>query len=195
MITTVIFDLSEVLLSGAAGSEKLLEKRLSRKITDSELLISEIDRLFTGEISEDIYWQLVIEHNSWDITISELKKAIRQNFREIKGTRKIIEGLKQKGYKLGLLSNHAKEWIIYCETNYKYQGLFHEVVYSYQAGFSKPHPNIFLFILKKLKVKPEECLFIDDHIKNIESARRLGFNTIHFISPEDLKRKLKELKI
>lgn len=194
MITTIIFDLSEVYLYGLKGSTKHLGKK-DNKLADSTILIEELDQLFLGKISEEIYWQIVIKKNSWNFSIDELKKAVRKNFQEIKGTRKIIERLRQNNYKLALLSNHAKEWVEYCEIAYKYHGLFHTVVYSYNAGFSKPNPNIFLFILKKLDVKPEECLFIDDHIKNIQAAQELGFNTIHFTSSKNLKKELKLLKI
>lgn len=196
MITTIIFDLSDVYLHGVAGSGKHLQKRLGTKITDLNILLFELDQLFLGEISEDIYWQAVIKRNNWkNASIEELKDAVRKNFKEIKGTRKIIEKLKQNGYKLGLLSNHAKEWVEYCELTYNYHKLFHTIVYSYEVGFSKPNSDIFLAILRLLKVKPEECLFIDDYIKNIETAKEIGFNTIHFKSAPDLKKKLKELKI
>lgn len=193
MITTIIFDLSEVYLQGLKGTEKHIQSKI--KISNSDLLVYELHQLFLGEVTEDEYWSLIKKRHSWDISVTELKNAVRKNFQEIKGTRKIIEGLKENGYKLGLLSNHAKEWIEYCEITYKYHLLFHKVVYSYEAGFSKPSPNIFLLILKKLKAKPEECLFIDDHIKNIQAAQELGFNTIHFTSPKDLKKELRLLKI
>lgn len=195
MITTIIFDLSEVLLYGAAGIDKHLNKKVGHKITDSDFLISELDQLFLGKISEETYWQIVIEKNSMNFSIDELKKAVRKNFQEIKGTRKIIEKLKQNGYKLALLSNHAKEWIEYCEITYNYRELFHSVLYSYEAKLSKPNKEIFMLILKRLKAKAEECLFIDDYIKNIQAAQELGFNTIHFTSSKDLKKELNLLKI
>lgn len=195
MITTIIFDLSEVLLTGAKGSWKSLQKQITSEVSDENLLIDELDHLFLGRITEQKYWEVVIERNSWQVSVNQLKDVVRNNFQEIKGVRKVIQELKEKGYKLGLLSNHAEEWIIFCETNYKYHDLFDEVVYSYQAKLSKPNPNIFLLILKKLNVKPEECLFIDDYIKNIEAAQQLGFNTIHFTSINNLKQELKFLKI
>lgn len=123
-----------------------------------------------------------------------MKNAVRKNFKEINGTRKIIEKLKQKGFRLGLLSNNAKEWVEYCEINYKYHKLFDAVLYSCEVGISKPNKDIFKLILKKLKVKPQETLYIDDYIKNINSAKKLGINAIHFITPSDLKKKLREFK-
>lgn len=195
MITTIIFDLSDVYLHGIAGSGKYLQSKIGTNVSDNHLLIDELDRLFLGEISEEKYWRIVIRKNSWNIPIDDLQKAARKNFQEIKGTREIIERLRQNGYKLGLLSNNVKEWVEYCEIKYKYHQLFHEVLYSYQAQLSKPNKDIFLAILKRLKVKPEQCLFIDDYIKNIETAKQLSIETIHFTSAIDLKKKLREFKI
>lgn len=191
MITTIIFDLSDVYLRGVSGTGQYLKQ----KITDSQLLTFELDQLFLGEISEDEFWKKMIKRHSWNIPVKDLKIAVRKNFQEIKGVRDIIEKLKKKGYKFGLLSNHAKEWIQYCEITYKYHHLFDTILYSFEAKLSKPDKEIFKLILKKLDVKAEECLYIDDYIKNIETAKKLNIKTIHFTSVEDLKEKLKKLQI
>lgn len=87
-------------------------------------------------------------------------------------------------------SAHVKEWVEYCELTYDYHKLFDKIVYSYEVGVSKPNKDIFLSLLKKLKVKPEQCLYIDDYIKNIDAAKELGMETIQFISARDLKKQL-----
>ncbi len=193
MITTIIFDLSSVYLEGIVGSHKYFEKEIETLVSDEYFYNEDFNKFMLGQLTEDKYWKSVIKENSWDISIDQLKNAARKNFTEIKGTREIIESLYHKGYKLGLLSNHAKEWIEYCELTYDYHKLFHKIVYSYEVGVSKPNKDIFLSLLKKLKVKPQECLFIDDYVKNIETAKKLGMTTIQFISSADLKKRLKEV--
>jgi len=37
---------------------------------------------------------------------------------------------------------------------------------------------------------PSEYVFIDDKIENVEGARKLGINAIHFVSPAQLKQEL-----
>jgi len=61
------------------------------------------------------------------------------------------------------------------------------------VGFSKPNKEIFLLVLKKLQVKPQECLFIDDYKNNILAAESLGMKAIQFISSTDLKKKLRRV--
>ncbi len=195
MITTIIFDLSNVYLEGILGSHKYFEKELSATVSEEYFYNEYYEKFVTGQISEDNYWKSVIKENSWDIPVDQLKNAARKNFTEIKGTREIIEKLKKEDYTLILLSNHGKEWVEYCEKKYSYHKLFKHVVYSFQVGLTKPNKEIFLLVLKKLQLKPQECLFIDDYIKNIEVAERLDFKTILFTSALDLTRKLKELKI
>ena len=129
------------------------------------------------------------------ISCGSIKKAIRNNFAEIKWTREIIEELKNKGYKMGLLSVHAKEWVEYLEKKFDYHKLFHSTMYSFDIGILKPDKRSYLLIMEKLKSKPEECLFIDDSEKNIIAAEELGINVVHFKNPEQLKKELEKLNL
>lgn len=190
-ITTIIFDLSNVYLEGILGSHKYFEKKLGISVSDEYFYNKDFKKFMLGQITEDEYWRSVIKENSWDISINELKNAARKNFTEIKGTREVIERLKKEGYTLILLSNNAREWAEYCEKKYSYHKLFKHVLYSYQAGFSKPSKEIFDLLIKKLHLKPQECLFIDDYKKNILTAESLGMQAIQFISSADLKKRLK----
>jgi putative hydrolase of the HAD superfamily len=140
----------------------------------------ELEKLFHGQITEDEYWQQVSKNNKWKIDINILKKAIRDNFQEVEGIRTIIEKLKQRGYNLGLLSVHAKEWVDYCNHRYGYHKLFDSILYSFEVGLSKPNKKVYELILNKLKARPEECLFIDDKESNLVTARELGIRSIQF---------------
>ena len=44
-------------------------------------------------------------------------------------------------------------------------------------------------------MKPEESLFIDDNKRNIEAAKALDIQSIHFSSPQQLKKELKKLNV
>lgn len=190
MIKAVVFDLSEVLLHGLLGTEKYLHEKYGLKIAKNDWVINEFEKLFHGEITEEQYFQALIKKYSWNITIQQLKKAIRENFKEIKGTRRIIEELKHNGYRLGLLSVHAKEWVKYCEEKYGYHKLFDSVLYSFEVSVSKPNRIAYDFILAKLKIKPLECVFIDDKVRNIQAAAELGIKTIQFINHIKLRKDL-----
>ncbi len=56
---------------------------------------------------------------------------------------------------------------------------FDQMYLSHRVGKRKPNEDIFLQILKENKLKPEETVFIDDSIQHIETAKKLGIQTIH----------------
>lgn len=193
MIKTIIFDLSDVYLKGIFGSHIYLEKKLVMPVSNEYFYNEEFNKFMLGQITEDKYWKVVIEKNSWNISVDELKIEIRKNFTEIKGTREIIENLKKMGYVLVLLSNHGKEWVEYCENRYSYHKLFNHVAYSYQMGLSKPNKEIFRQLITELRLKPEECLFIDDNKNNVLAAQSLRMETIQFTSATDLRKRLEKI--
>ena len=197
MITTVIFDLGEVYLNGIKGIERHLENILGIPVNEIYPKINgkELRDLFLGKITENLFWKKVIKRNGWKITAKDLKIAIRKNFSEVEGTREIIEKLKNLGYKLGLLSVHAKEWIDHLEKLYDFHKLFDSKVYSFEIKIGKPDERAYLAILKKLKAKPQECLFIDDHERNIVVAEKLKINSILFKNPNQLKKDLLKFNI
>jgi len=90
---------------------------------------------------------------------------------------KIIKKLKQR-YKIALLSNNSKE---YCEEYLfkpKLDKLFDIMVISYLVGYRKPNPKIYQILIKKLNLKPEEILFIDDDPTKLPSAEAQGIKTL-----------------
>lgn len=192
MITTIIFDLADVYLKGILGIEHYLEPILGIKAKEIYPMIlgEELESLFRGEITEEEYWKKIIKKNNWNIDVKLFKKAIRNNFREIRGTREIIEKLREKGFKLGLLSVHAKEWIDYCNKKFDYHKLFYSILYSFEVGIRKPDKRIYELILERLKAKPNECVFIDDQERNLVPARELGMKTVCFEDSEQLKKEL-----
>ncbi|MFH0859205.1 MAG: HAD-IA family hydrolase [Patescibacteria group bacterium] len=195
MIKTIIFDLSEVYLQGLMGVDKYISKKIGVLINHENLTVPELDQLFRGKISEIEYWKALITKYGWNLGVSDLQMIVRSNFKEIKGTRSIIEQIRKTDYQLGLLSDHAKEWIEYCEKKFQYHKLFHSVVYSFEKGVCKSERKSYEIILEKLNAIPEKSLFIDDNQDNLITASRLGIKIIKFESARDLKEKLKKLDI
>lgn len=201
--TSIIFDISEVLLTGikdtgiALAEKHQLTNDLNHTVgwtaIRTPLLIPLAEELFYGNIDEDEYIAAVLKAYPQLGTAVWLKQHIRDNFREVEGTRKIIIKLRQLGYRLALLSVHAKEWVDYCEEKFNFHGLFDVHIYSFNTKVSKPHPASFQAALYQLRSKPEECLFIDDSTINVEAARALGIPSVVFITATDLEVELKKL--
>lgn len=55
---------------------------------------------------------------------------------------------------------------------------FDVYVNSAEVGLAKPDPAIYRLTLDRLGVRPEQAIFIDDHVRNTDAARMLGMHTI-----------------
>ncbi len=111
------------------------------------------------------------------------------------GTVEIMKQLKKAGYSLYGLSNWSAETFPIAREKYDFFALLDEIVISGEVGTIKPEPEIFEILLRKIGRPSNECLFIDDAIANIEQARKMGFATIHFQSPEQLDSELHKLQL
>jgi len=54
------------------------------------------------------------------------------------------------------------------------------IVYSHEVGMSKPDPRIYKLSCARLKVRPEEMIFLDDMEPNIAAARAVGIHGVHY---------------
>ena len=85
----------------------------------------------------------------------------------------IIKELKEKDYKIYLLSNINSHTYNHIKDN-KLFNLVDGYVFSYIEHQVKPYVGIYNTLLERYKLIPQECLFIDDNIKNIKTANELG---------------------
>ncbi len=111
------------------------------------------------------------------------------------GTVDILKELKQAGYPVYGLSNWSAETFPHARQRHDFFNLLDDMVISGEVGHVKPQPEIFQILLDRIGRPADECLFIDDSLANIEQAQKMGFATIHFQSPDQLRAHLVELKI
>lgn len=192
MITTIIFDLSEVLIAGLIGIEKELAPLVNlpeREFLES-LWTESFWLLMKGKITEDEYLDDVFENNSWKADKNVFKEIIRKNFHnEVEGMFELVEKLNKK-FKLILLSDHAEEWIKYIDKIHPFLNLFDKKYFSFQSGEIKREERAFKLLLDENNLSVSECLFIDDSPTNIGTAQSLGLNVIQFQNVELLKEEL-----
>ncbi len=113
----------------------------------------------------------------------------------IDGTVQILEKLKQLGYPLYGLSNWSSETFPLVREKFNFFDLFDDIVLSGEVKLIKPDPKIFHLLLKKIGRQAQECIFIDDSQPNTKVAEGIGFKTIQFTSPEQLKEELSRMNI
>jgi putative hydrolase of the HAD superfamily len=98
------------------------------------------------------------------------------------------------GHKVGLISN-AWSGLRTFITAQEFADVFDEMIISAEVGLMKPDPRIYLTALEKLGARPEESVFLDDVLVNVEAARAVGMLAIQFTQPEKSLEELKQLLI
>jgi 2-haloacid dehalogenase len=109
---------------------------------------------------------------------------------QIQGTVDIMAELRKVGYPLYALSNWSSEMFNRIRGQFEFLDWFDDMVISSEVKMVKPHREIFDLLLSRIQGRAEDCLFIDDHAVNTDAAEALGFQTILFKSPEQLKKEL-----
>ena len=193
MIKNIVFDLGGVLIdwrpceylveSFPEDVAKVLERKIFRhedwkKMDRGTLPESELWKKKRGELSE------YREH------IEKLERKVPELLKPIEENVKVLPVLKEKGFRLYVLSNYGKTYFEMVRRKHRFFDLFDGMVISSHVGFIKPEKEIYLELIKRYKITPEESLFIDDTEENVKVAKELGFSAIHLAEPSRLKERL-----
>jgi len=104
-----------------------------------------------------------------------------------------IAELKKQGYKIGMISNIATNWIRESLLTPAEQELFDEMIFSYEVGLAKPDPRIFILACERLRVSTHEAVMIDDVPSYCEAARAEGLSAIVFTDLPRMKSELEQI--
>ncbi len=143
-----------------------------------------------GKITENTFWKNICSclNVAEPATDSLLSEAFSSVYSERGEVLSFVASLKNKGYKLALLSNTEMPMIdFFRKKNYDF---FDVTVFSCMEGIIKPDKKIYEIVLKRLGVKPHEAVFIDDKEENVVAAKVLGINTILFGTAKQFKKEL-----
>lgn len=126
---------------------------------------------------------------------AELIRAYHEHWIEsitgpIEGTVGLLRKLKETGRSVYGLSNWSAETFPIVRDEFDFLKLLDGVILSGEVKLIKPEPAIFELCLQMIGKPADECLFIDDSLANINIAKQMGFDTVHFESPEHLKEEL-----
>ena len=86
----------------------------------------------------------------------------------------------RKNYKLAIINNGTALTLPKFKNKYHIDSVFDLFISSAIEGFKKPDRRIYELTIHKLGFKPEECLFMDDSLVNINEAKKLGMSTIYW---------------
>lgn len=192
MIKNIIFDIGRVLLN-YEPHDYILSFGYTKEISEiifnivfNDIQWLELDR---GIISEEEHLNKLLIQNpnycdiikevfsNWDTMLKPMQKSVD-----------FYMSLKERGYKIYLLSNFSKLAYEKEESENEFLRLADGKIISYEVGTIKPEKKIYELLLSKYNLIPQECIFIDDKEENIIAAKNLGINGIQF---KDIKTTIK----
>jgi len=196
-ISTIIWDLGGVLVR---TEDPLPRQKLAAELG---LTVSELEKLAFGReidnqgqlgvIDYQTHWMKIIERLGRDQ--ADLDWIRSQFFAGDRVDYELVDYIRslRVQYKTGLLSNaflNLRELMI---SVWRIDDAFDRLVISAEIGMMKPDPKIYYHALNELEVKPEQAVFVDDQLANVEAAWKIGMRAIQFKNHGQAKRELEAL--
>lgn len=135
--------------------------------------------------------ELTAQYPEWTDAIALYRSQwIQMIGGEIKGMYEYLQQLKAQGFHLYGLTNWSTETLAEVINDYPVFRLFEGIVVSGEEHLLKPDPAIYECLLRRYRLQPAECLFIDDNPDNILGARQAGISALLFTDLPNLKEQL-----
>jgi len=199
MIKTIFFDLGNVItyvdhnkiFEGLAKySDK--DKKYIHDFFNRSIVRKRFDR---GKLNAKEFFTSYKKDLNLKLNFNEFKKIWCSCFIGLNKEMEILLKKLKENYKLILLSNTDEIHFLYAQKKYKILKIFDDYVLSYEIGYSKPNPMIFLKALKKAKTKPGQTLYIDDLYQFVLTAKAFGIKSVQYKTMEKLKKDLKSKNV
>jgi len=190
VIKAVLFDFDGTLLNRDESVKMFIEGQYDRLIklvghVPKDKYVARFIQLDNrGYVWKDkVYQQLVDEFNiatiTWETLLQDYISEFKNNCVPFPNLIVMLEELKSNHLVLGIISNGYGQFQM---DNIKALGInqyFDTILISEWEGMKKPDPKIFLRALEKLKISPNESIFMGDHPENdVKAAQHVGMKGI-----------------
>jgi putative hydrolase of the HAD superfamily len=187
-IENIVFDIGNVivrwdptLISARTFGETKSTPELVRSVFGNPLWL----QLNRGEISEEeagrAYCDLL------DLDPGHMERLffnVKDTQDLIPGTVELMARLSAAGYRIYALSDNVREIVLHLRQRYDFWRYFDGAVISAELGVLKPDARIFDHLLDTYGLKPEETIFLDDVLRNVEGARAVNMHSVQFIDAD-----------
>ena len=189
MIKVVIFDYGGVIKDGHNLKEDIpiiydiSKEEIKKAENKTEPIFTEFEK---GALDERKFWQKLsnalgksVPNNCIELS----RKIYDETFVFFPEMIDLIKELRMKGIMTVVLSNILNFQAEIIREKGGYEN-FDMTILSYEEKLNKPELDFYVLAVKRLKIKPEECIFIDDKEKNLPPAKNIGMKTILFENPK-----------
>jgi len=198
MHKAIIFDLGKVLVDfDFARGYRALEglcpypaMEIPRRIATTDL----VKRFETGLVEPHDFFEQFSQLLDLHLEYPRFCEIWSSVFTEMLMPENVLAGL-ARGYRLLLLSNTNAIHMDYIFEHYTFLNDFDAHVLSHEVGLLKPDAAIYRYTLEKYGLAAERTVFVDDLVTNVEGARRVGMQAIHFQDPDQACAELTKLGV
>jgi len=193
-ITTLFWDIGGVILTN--GWDRGSRKEAANVFhLDAEEFQDRHDLSFpafdSGQITLNEYLDRTLFYRQRSVTREEFIAFMFAQSKEYPETRAVLDKVASSGkYFVGAINNEPLELNQYRIEAFDLRRNFLVFFSSCYVRSRKPEELIFRVALDVTQRPPEQCLFIDDRLLNLDSPRRLGMNAIHYQNAEQLRSEL-----
>lgn len=195
MIRNVLFDLGGVLVDldvqrsldafrrllapDAEGAGSALSPVTAQGLLgghDSEL----IDRYQTGDISTGDFIHSILSvcrPGTTEAQVRETWFAMLLGIPEV--NKQLLRDILAAGYDIYVLSNINEMHVCWVHDTCPELRAARHLFFSNEMHLSKPDPRCYSQVIREAAIRPEETLYVDDLLPNIEEGRRHGFCCLH----------------
>lgn len=187
MIKNIILDVGGIFFD---DSKQNIEKLLNKNSDNIYKLAygKDFKKCLLGEITvEEHINNLKGEKEFNDISYILKKENLVDSYPLMKTNFEYIKKLKNKGYKLFLLTNITEDSYNYINDLININKVFAGGIYSYQEGVVKPNHDIYNLLINRFNLNKDETVFFDDKVKNVLAAKEVGIKSYVFNSIEDIE--------
>jgi putative hydrolase of the HAD superfamily len=141
-----------------------------------------------GDIDGPAYWTAVVDQQELGLSRDQIATLIKIDCESITrpnpGAVQWAKLLHDEGFPLSLLSNMPLELSRHVTRYFPGLSTFEHLIYSCNYRSVKPELAIYRKCLELLKAAPQDILYLDDRVENLEAAARLGINSVLFDTVE-----------
>lgn len=179
MYKIILFDLGNVLAKPI--DDYKLYSRLNCRVSYEDFLEywwydELVIKAHKGLVSDEDHIRGLLSFCNSDLTVQEFLSIYRNLDNSFYSDMvEYIGNLKREGYSVGILSNlRLMDFSRYRESinQIKFDYLF----FSYEMKAIKPSKEIYLQVINTLKCEPNDIIFFDDSLENVNAARDMEIN-------------------
>ena len=131
------------------------------------------------------FWQVTEESLDKSMKTYEIDSSMRNELLDLykilstfKEVPEVLKSLKEKNYKLAILSNGTPNLLNELVNSNNLENIFDDIFSIEEVGIYKPDSKVYDLPIKKYKIKPEEIVFLSANTWDVSGGGNYGYNSV-----------------